>query len=125
VDQELLLRHEYLVAENRMTQLRGRVRLPDAEGYDSNPDGLDVAEHLAGATILRGDHLGREVDRGRPSVRGDDLLETRERAAPRLPDIYLFYALASVSETICWRARVSVRVSRGRSFTGFKLNRRL
>jgi hypothetical protein len=45
--------------------------------------GLDVVEHLAAATILRGDYLGREADRGRPSARGDDLLETRERAVPR------------------------------------------
>jgi hypothetical protein len=42
--------------------------------------GLDVAEHLAGSTVLRQDHPGRETDRCRSSGRGDDLLETREGA---------------------------------------------
>ena len=33
VDQELLLRHEYLVTENRMlrNQIKGRIRLSDGE----------------------------------------------------------------------------------------------
>jgi putative transposase len=64
VDQELLLRHEYLVAENRMTQLRGRVRLPDAERAE-----LSEIRHRLGHKALRrrgdnraaGYHPGRRL----------------------------------------------------------------
>src|SRR5439155_6904823 len=46
-----------------------------------------VPEDFAGAAMLWRQHLRGKADRGRASTRGDDLLETRERAAADEEDV--------------------------------------
>jgi hypothetical protein len=74
VDQELLLRNEYLAAENRILrgQLKGRLKLSDAERAKLGEIGRRLGRKALGevaTAALPGHHLGMVPKARRPQVR--------------------------------------------------------
>ncbi len=73
VDQELLLRNEYLVTENRMlrTQIKGRVRLSDGERKALRRHRQEAGQASAGGS--GDDRQARHHSRLAPQVRGPEV----------------------------------------------------
>ena len=71
VDHELLLRNEYLAAENRILrgQLKGRLKLSDAERAKLGEIGRRLGRKALGDCRPAGHHLGMVPKARRPQVR--------------------------------------------------------
>jgi hypothetical protein len=136
VDQELLLRNEYLVAENRVlkAQLKGRLRLSDGERANLGEIGHRLGRKALGevATVALPDTIlawyrrlvARKFDRSRAVLVGTDFFKRRPlgsrpclsnapgRPAARRITIRSFAFTVGSPICACWRSR---RLSRFRT----------